>query len=40
MSSLSIGLADPLALTQAVAAYQGCHFIGMPECEVKASLIH
>ncbi|XP_065440949.1 ATPase WRNIP1 isoform X2 [Chrysemys picta bellii] len=28
------GLADPLALTQAVAAYQGCHFIGMPECEV------
>ncbi|XP_075777470.1 ATPase WRNIP1 isoform X2 [Pelodiscus sinensis] len=28
------GMADPLALTQAVAAYQGCHFIGMPECEV------
>ncbi|XP_072416622.1 ATPase WRNIP1 isoform X2 [Chiloscyllium punctatum] len=28
------GLADPLALTQAVSAYQGCHFIGMPECEV------
>ncbi|XP_070603262.1 ATPase WRNIP1 isoform X2 [Erythrolamprus reginae] len=28
------GLADPLALPQAVAAYQGCHFIGMPECEV------
>ncbi|XP_029446397.1 ATPase WRNIP1 isoform X2 [Rhinatrema bivittatum] len=28
------GLADPLALNQAVAAYQGCHFIGMPECEV------
>ncbi|KAM9075545.1 ATPase WRNIP1 isoform 2-T2 [Megaptera novaeangliae] len=28
------GLADPSALTQAVAAYQGCHFIGMPECEV------
>ncbi|XP_054577546.1 ATPase WRNIP1 isoform X2 [Eptesicus fuscus] len=28
------GLADPSALPQAVAAYQGCHFIGMPECEV------
>ncbi|OBS57130.1 hypothetical protein A6R68_11746, partial [Neotoma lepida] len=28
------GLADPSALAQAVAAYQGCHFIGMPECEV------
>ncbi|GAB0183704.1 ATPase WRNIP1 [Grus japonensis] len=33
-ASEDIGLADPLALTQAVAAYQGCHFIGMPECEV------
>ncbi|XP_065485653.1 ATPase WRNIP1 isoform X2 [Caloenas nicobarica] len=32
-ASEDIGLADPLALTQAVAAYQGCHFIGMPECE-------
>ncbi|XP_053458105.1 ATPase WRNIP1 isoform X2 [Nycticebus coucang] len=28
------GLADPSALAQAVATYQGCHFIGMPECEV------
>ncbi len=28
------GLADPNALTQAVAAFQGCHFLGMPECEV------
>ncbi|KAF5925003.1 hypothetical protein HPG69_008679, partial [Diceros bicornis minor] len=33
-ASEDIGLADPSALTQAVAAYQGCHFIGMPECEV------
>uniref|UniRef100_A0A8C0IL50 ATPase WRNIP1 n=1 Tax=Chelonoidis abingdonii TaxID=106734 RepID=A0A8C0IL50_CHEAB len=33
-ASEDIGLADPLALTQAVATYQGCHFIGMPECEV------
>ncbi|MBI2551239.1 replication-associated recombination protein A [Candidatus Uhrbacteria bacterium] len=29
-----IGLADPNALTQAVACYQACHFIGMPECNV------
>ncbi len=29
-----IGLADPHALQIAVAAYQACHFIGMPECTV------
>ncbi len=29
-----IGLADPRALEIAVAAYQACHFIGMPECSV------
>ncbi len=29
-----VGLADPNALVQAVAAYQACHFIGMPECSV------
>ena len=29
-----IGLADPHALEVAVAAYQACHFIGMPECTV------
>ncbi|XP_051984230.1 ATPase WRNIP1-like isoform X2 [Xyrauchen texanus] len=28
------GLADPVALTQAVSVFQACHFIGMPECEV------
>uniref|UniRef100_A0AAY5L273 UBZ4-type domain-containing protein n=1 Tax=Esox lucius TaxID=8010 RepID=A0AAY5L273_ESOLU len=28
------GLADPSALPQAVSAFQACHFIGMPECEV------
>ncbi|CAF98488.1 unnamed protein product, partial [Tetraodon nigroviridis] len=27
-------LADPAALSQAVSAFQACHFIGMPECEV------
>lgn len=29
-----IGLADPKALQLAVAAYQACHYIGMPECSV------
>ena len=29
-----IGLADPKAMELAVAAYQACHFIGMPECSV------
>ena len=29
-----VGLADPHALELAVAAYQACHFIGMPECNV------
>uniref|UniRef100_UPI00358E35DB ATPase WRNIP1 n=1 Tax=Myxine glutinosa TaxID=7769 RepID=UPI00358E35DB len=33
-ASEDVGLADPMALTQAVAAFQGCHLIGMPECEV------
>jgi len=39
-------LADPQALNQAVAAYQACHFIGMPECDVStlhtmfANLLH
>jgi putative ATPase len=29
-----VGLADPNALLQAVAAYQACNFMGMPECNV------
>lgn len=33
-ASEDIGLANSLALEQAVAAYQACHFIGMPECGV------
>ncbi len=28
------GLADPNALSQAVAAFHGCQLLGMPECEV------
>jgi putative ATPase len=33
-ASEDIGLANSLALNQAVAAYNACHFIGMPECNV------
>ncbi|MDI3481479.1 MAG: putative ATPase [Tepidanaerobacteraceae bacterium] len=33
-ASEDVGLADPRALEQAVAAYQAAHFIGMPECSV------
>lgn len=33
-ASEDIGLADPRALEIAVAAYQACHYIGMPECTV------
>ncbi len=29
-----VGLADPYALTLAISAYQACHFIGVPECNV------
>lgn len=34
MAVEDIGLADPRALEQAVAAYQAAHFMGMPECDV------
>jgi putative ATPase len=33
-ASEDIGIANSQALVQAVAAYQACHFIGMPECSV------
>ena len=33
-ASEDVGLADPSALQIAVAAYQACHLIGMPECSV------
>lgn len=33
-ASEDVGMADPRALEQAVAAYQACHFLGMPECNV------
>ena len=33
-ASEDVGLADPRALELAVAAFQACHLIGMPECAV------
>lgn len=33
-ASEDIGVANSMALDQAVAAYQACHFIGMPECGI------
>ena len=33
-ASEDVGLADPRALELAVAAYNACHYIGMPECSV------
>ena len=33
-ASEDIGIANSRALEQAVSAYQACHFIGMPECNV------
>ncbi len=33
-ASEDVGLADPRALELCVAAYQACHYIGMPECTV------
>jgi putative ATPase len=33
-ASEDIGLANSRALEQAVAAYNACHFVGMPECNV------
>lgn len=33
-ASEDVGLADPRALEIAIATYQACHFIGMPECSV------
>lgn len=38
-ASEDVGMADPKALEFAVAAYQACHFIGMPECSVNLTQI-
>ena len=37
-ASEDVGMADSRALQVAVAAYQACHFLGLPECDVH--LIH
>ena len=34
LASEDVGLADPLALPLAVAAFQACDFVGLPECEL------
>lgn len=36
-ASEDVGMADVNALPLAVAAYQACHFLGMPECNVHLS---
>ncbi len=38
-ASEDVGLADPRALETAVAAYQACHFLGVPECNVHLTQI-
>lgn len=37
-ASEDVGMADSDALQVAIAAYQACHFLGMPECDVH--LVH
>ncbi|WP_277236799.1 replication-associated recombination protein A [Merdimonas faecis] len=36
-ASEDVGMADSQALSVAVAAYQACHFLGMPECDAHLS---
>lgn len=36
-ASEDVGMADSQALNVAVAAYQACHFLGMPECDAHLS---
>ena len=36
-ASEDVGMADSQALPLSVAAYQACHFLGMPECNVHLS---
>ncbi|KAF6164931.1 hypothetical protein GIB67_014162 [Kingdonia uniflora] len=33
-ASEDVGMADPNAIFQAIACYQACHFLGIPECNV------
>lgn len=34
MASEDVGMADPMALPLAMSAFQACHALGMPECDV------
>ena len=36
-ASEDVGMADSQALSVTVSAYQACHFLGMPECNVNLS---
>ena len=38
-ASEDVGLAEPHALEMAVAAYNACHYIGMPECSVNLAQV-
>lgn len=38
-ASEDVGLADSQALQVAVAAYQACHFLGMPECDLNLTQV-
>ncbi|MBQ6401505.1 MAG: replication-associated recombination protein A [Firmicutes bacterium] len=38
-ASEDVGLADPRAMEMAVAAFQACHQIGMPECSVNLTQV-
>ena len=38
-ASEDVGLAEPSALSMAIAAYQACHFLGMPECSIHLAQI-
>ena len=38
-ASEDIGLADPNALSMSVAAYNACHFLGLPECNVNLAQV-
>ncbi|PIT90258.1 MAG: AAA family ATPase [Candidatus Komeilibacteria bacterium CG10_big_fil_rev_8_21_14_0_10_41_13] len=38
-ASEDVGLANSQALVQAVAAYQACHYIGMPECSLNLAQV-
>ncbi len=38
-ASEDVGIANPNALVQATSAYQACHYLGMPECNVNLAQV-